>query len=301
MLWNSGRVCLNLLRSLEAEFAAGLGMIIVDNASADDSVAVVERFLAGWQYAQRVEIVRSSENLGFCGGVNLGTEYALAADPEPSFLWLLNPDAIVPAGTLRELLEVAEESRAGVVCVHTNTWFPVPESWPAIFWLPPRLWSRPFPDERRWAETGCYVGSCAVFDAPLIRRLIARDGHFQDPALFMDWDEWETSLRIRRLGGHVVRARDARQVHDLSSRTFGGTRIASARQYYKSRNTVVVARRHMSARAFWPLLLLHVARDVSWLVRRRLRGEQSNVRDYLEGTFHAVRGRTGRWSKHPPG
>lgn len=46
-----------------------------------------------------LELIRSAVNTGFAGGVNQGLR-RLAADPRVDAFWLLNPDAVVPRGTV---------------------------------------------------------------------------------------------------------------------------------------------------------------------------------------------------------
>lgn len=68
---------------LEAASAACDEVIVVDNASTDDTVARARDF-AG------VQVIRSRENLGFAGGVNLGVQHA-----RYSTILVLNPDVVL--------------------------------------------------------------------------------------------------------------------------------------------------------------------------------------------------------------
>lgn len=95
-------------------------IVLVDNASPDDSIARVaalaaERGLplrdvpaaaaAGLAAAPLgvLSVVRAGANLGYAGGVNLGLS-VLAAQPDLGLLWVLNPDCVVPAETPAALL-----------------------------------------------------------------------------------------------------------------------------------------------------------------------------------------------------
>lgn len=102
VLYNSTAVIADCLRSLEAQVRAGqLEVVVVDNASPDDSVAVVER---GFPW---VRLVRQSHNLGFAGGVNRGLRVARG-----EFLVLVNPDAVAPPETIPGLLGYLQEHPA---------------------------------------------------------------------------------------------------------------------------------------------------------------------------------------------
>ena len=296
VVWNSGRDAIELMKSLDGAFAAGLKMVLVDNGSVDATLAVLRTFLDGWEHGARVKLVETGANLGFTGGVNFGTDAALNGEPSPDFIWLLNPDATTNPETLAELVAVANESGAGVVMNHAR--YLKPDAWPAPFYtVRSGAWSAV--DHGRWWPVGAYYGTCALFDAKLVRALITSDGHFQDPGIFMDWDEWECTHRIRKLGYSIVMARDTLLVHDDSSRTLGGSRMAAVRQYYVARNAIVIARRNIPAGQFWPLLGFRLLRDLSWFARVGLRGKKPHPGSYLLGTLDGLRGKMGRWEKHP--
>jgi GT2 family glycosyltransferase len=77
-------------------------VIVVDNASADDSPAAVADL--------PVSVVRLSENRGFAYGCNIGWKQAQAP-----FVLFLNPDASVDETSVRRLVAVAQDSRVGAV------------------------------------------------------------------------------------------------------------------------------------------------------------------------------------------
>lgn len=69
-------------------------VIVVDNASADDSVSMIESEF-DW-----VRLIRSDENLGFGRGCNLGYTHAAG-----TYVMLLNPDTVVTNHAVDTLLE----------------------------------------------------------------------------------------------------------------------------------------------------------------------------------------------------
>lgn len=71
-------------------------IVVVDNASQDETVARVQAF----QARHPVELLRISRNLGFAAGVNHGVR---AASGE--VLLVLNPDAIAEPGAVAELID----------------------------------------------------------------------------------------------------------------------------------------------------------------------------------------------------
>ena len=95
--------CLNSL--VDASRGCPIETIVVDNASSDDTVALLrERF-------QHVNLIANNENRGFAGGTNQAM-----AQARGDYLLLINPDTVLPEGALRELLAVAEaHPEAGIV------------------------------------------------------------------------------------------------------------------------------------------------------------------------------------------
>lgn len=100
--YNSGHhwldKCLGSLRHCDLP----LQCIVIDNASTDDSVAYIRE-----NYPE-VELIISSENLGFAKANNLGIRNAIAAGAEHVFL--LNHDAWFIGDCLKQLLLLQQQS-----------------------------------------------------------------------------------------------------------------------------------------------------------------------------------------------
>ena len=109
--------CLETLLAAATADGTTLRVVVVDNASPDGTVAVIEGWAAGTRrYAAptdlpfplaplakpltkgQVEILRAGVNGGFAAGVNIGLAH-LFADPAIGRVWVLNPDSVVPPGT----------------------------------------------------------------------------------------------------------------------------------------------------------------------------------------------------------
>jgi len=293
--WNHATVTIGLLHSLETSFAQGIRAVVVDNGSVDNSVATLRSFLEQFRYGLQVELIESSENLGFTGGVNLGVERALAANASPEFILLINPDGVAGPATVPVLLAAIRASGAGIMSYEVNQW--ALDAWPRVFYArPDNLLSRQILGA--WRLNGSYAGACVLFRSSLLRLLIAEDGHFQDPSLFFYWDEWDVSLRSRRLGALIAAAQGTSYRHEGDTRGLFNPH-SPFRDYYSARNSVLVARRELSSRNFWTVFVVHLLRDVSWRLRLMTRGVRTPWRVYARGTWDGLRGESGRWDRHP--
>lgn len=116
--------CLETLLAAGAGDGVALRVAVVDNASTDDTVALIKDWAAGQtpyvapddlpfdcapvpkpiilgdqSQASVVNLLEAPANTGFAGGVNIGLAH-LAQDPEVDRFWVLNPDSAVPLGTV---------------------------------------------------------------------------------------------------------------------------------------------------------------------------------------------------------
>jgi polysaccharide pyruvyl transferase CsaB len=88
-------------------------VILVDNASTDGIVDVIEEYSKGNQH---IRFLRQPQNLGFAGANNLAAEHA-----KGEYLLFLNPDTIVPPGWLGRLVRHCEVDKStGAVAAVTN-------------------------------------------------------------------------------------------------------------------------------------------------------------------------------------
>jgi GT2 family glycosyltransferase len=93
--WNSASCISQCLASLDiAGDRYTAEVILVDNGSQDDTVALVRN-----QFP-RVKVIETGSNLGFARATNLGSHHA-----NGRYLFLLNPDAEVAAGSLDSLVD----------------------------------------------------------------------------------------------------------------------------------------------------------------------------------------------------
>jgi GT2 family glycosyltransferase len=91
-----------------------LNVIVIDNASNDDSVRAISNFQFPISNKTSIKIIESKENLGFAGGQNLGIKYALENGAD--FICVLNNDVVLDKALLQELLKTFEKDKdCGIV------------------------------------------------------------------------------------------------------------------------------------------------------------------------------------------
>ncbi|MEP7199553.1 MAG: glycosyltransferase family 2 protein [Chloroflexota bacterium] len=228
--WNTRDLLQNCLASIvRAANAIAHEIIVVDNASSDDSAAMVtERF-------PRVNLIRNTQNLGFTKGVNQGLR---ASDGR--FVFLLNSDVELLADTLPALLDVMQsQPRAGIAgCAHQRpdgtaviAFYDDPTLWRELgrnlfltdyIWF--RLRRRQALRKHRAPTPVDWVMGAAMF----ARREMIQAIGLLDESVFMYGEEFDWCLRARRRGWRVYYVPTA---HILHHENQSGARLYNTRRY----------------------------------------------------------------------
>jgi GT2 family glycosyltransferase len=107
--WKDTISCLESLSHVDA-FSFNLEVLVVDNASSDDSIHKLEEFKKKFDF----KLIKNAYNLGFAEGNNVGLRYAISKGFD--YVMVLNNDTLVDRKIFSYLLSVFEDNRrVGVV------------------------------------------------------------------------------------------------------------------------------------------------------------------------------------------
>lgn len=106
--WNGWQDTIECLKSLENLEYPNFEIVVVDNASTDDSVREIKERYPG------INLLESESNLGYAGGNNIGLRYALEHDTD--YVWLLNNDTVVHKDALSSLIDKMREKPSAGIC-----------------------------------------------------------------------------------------------------------------------------------------------------------------------------------------
>jgi len=252
-----------------------LEIILVDNGSADDSVAFTR------QNFPQVQIIELGQNLGLTGAINRGIRQArgevlvpLNNDTEVDPRWaqaLVDrltafPDAGIVASKMLLFTDRAKIHSAGDG-FGTNG-IPINRG----------VWQ---PDTGQFDADTYIFGGCG--GAVAYRRAMLNDIGLFDEDLFMYLEDVDLNWRAQLAGYKAVFAPQAVVYHQLSAT--GGGVFAS---YYTGRNTIWVLAKNLPAAIFWrhwPAIIgaqLKIAADAlrAWrgqAARARLRGQLAGL------------------------
>lgn len=214
--WNGGELLRRCVESLAAAPpSVPFEVVVIDNDSADDSVARLRASDAALALGERLRVVENEENLGF-GRAN-NQAFKLTRAP---LLFLLNPDTEVTEGSVDCLVAtVRSGARVGVAgpkllnedgSVQVSVWRGEPSAWEALLTgfrlhklLPRRargeLLLAEHWDYSRRREVGQLSGA-----AMLLRREVVEEVGGFDERFHMYGEDSEWCVRIRRAGWRIV-------------------------------------------------------------------------------------------------
>ncbi len=134
-----GALVVDCLRSLLHEVDCSpkaVDVVVVDNLSGDDSVALIGDAIREHGWGSWARLIEAPVNGGFAYGNNLAIRDARARGQAYDFYWLLNPDTVARSGALTKLLSfIAERPQVGIVGSGVEE-DDSGELWPFVFRFP---------------------------------------------------------------------------------------------------------------------------------------------------------------------
>lgn len=220
-----------------------LEVIVVDNASLQDEASIIE------QRYPRVTVVRSSKNLGFAGGNNLGIQAS-----HGRYLFFINNDTIIETKNeeqrnnfLQPLIERLESSdKIGMVCPK------ILFSWgnhliqyagyTPLSSITMRNHSIGFGEEDHGQYDTPHQTPYAHGAAMLVKREVINRVGMMPECFFLYYEELDWSMMIRR-AGYEIWFDPSFTVYHKESQSTG--QDSPLRTYYLTRNRLLFVRRNI--------------------------------------------------------
>ncbi|MBE9174586.1 glycosyltransferase family 2 protein [Synechocystis salina LEGE 06155] len=271
--YRTPQLVIDCLASLESQIDPQTQqVIVVDNASGDDSVEKIQTAIAehGWQ--GWVRLLPSDNNGGFSAGNNLGIQ-AINAE---NYL-LLNSDTIVRPGAIATLLSALEQYPEAGLFSPRLEW---PDATPQISC---------FRDHSPWSEaidgarTSVVTKILQSFDVPipvtdesfepqwtsfacvLIRRSVIEQIGLMDDGYFMYYDDIDYCRRARQVGWKI---RHIPQAHVVHLRGGSGSVKSDMASRKRPRPYLYASRSRYFAKFYGPLGL--TLANSGWLLGRSI-------------------------------
>ena len=220
-----------------------LEVIVVDNASLQDEASIIE------QRYPRVTVVRSSKNLGFAGGNNLGIQAS-----HGRYLFFINNDTIIETKNeeqrnnfLQPLIERLESSdKIGMVCPKIRfSWgnhLIQYAGYTPLSSITMRNHSIGFGEEDHGQYDTPYQTPYAHGAAMLVKREVINRVGMMPECFFLYYEELDWSMMIRR-AGYEIWFDPSFTVYHKESQSTG--QDSPLRTYYLTRNRLLFVRRNI--------------------------------------------------------
>ncbi len=291
--YNGRDVTLEALASLRLTTYPDFDLVVADNGSTDGTKEAVAAAFP------EVTVVRSDDNLGPAGGLNLGIDYAMERDYD--YLLILNNDIEVAPDMLSELMQAAE-SDPTIGSVAPKAYY---------YWDRERIWSaggkirfrEAITRERGEGETDRgqwdrdeevdYTCGCAM----LVRRAAVLAAGPMDTAFFLCFEDADFCTRMKRAGYRCYYAHRAKLWHMVSISTGG---YKPGKTFHSARSTAIFVRRHADA-GQWLAALAFIAAALPLAFLRELpKGNQAAVTAKARGFWAGFRERLKPPPEAPP-
>lgn len=230
------------MASFQRQSAPLAGIIVVDNASTDDTVTRLGR-----EFPQ-VQVIRNSTNRGFAGAANQGLKQALSLGAD--FVLVANNDVVADDEMVAHLV-VNMGPEVGVVAPLIYYLGDQRRIWSAGFrrrcWLPEpsRGWRGEIdPGNLEGPMPVDYVLGCAML---LSRKVLLEVGGF-DERYFFYYEDLDLCARLRRAGYRCLTIPSARLWHEVA----GSAGFDSPfRIYHMARGSAIFLASHTSGFERW--------------------------------------------------
>jgi len=219
--YKTPKLVIDCLSSLLPELkGVNAKVVVVDNASQDDSCLLIGDWITEHSADSQVELLASNENAGFSAGNNLGIQQA-----EAEHYLLLNSDTIVREGAIALLLEAAEkETSAGLISPRLE--WPDAERQESCF-----QFHTPISEFASSAGTGAITKLCYSYLVPnsisdentycdwtsfacvLIKAKVFKDIGLMDSGFFMYFEDMAFCHKAKQRGWKILNLPSAHVVH----------------------------------------------------------------------------------------
>ena len=279
--WNGGALLGQCIRHLQAQTVQPQAVLLVDNASTDDSLAQ----LPDWPL---LTVLRMDSNLGFAVANNRAVALS-----RTEHVVLLNPDAFAAPDWLAHLLAAARNHPQAAAFGSRQLCAENPALLDGVgdcYHLSGMAWRA----EHGQAQKPGHLIAQEIFApcaaAALYRRAVFLEVGGLDERYFCYMEDVDLGFRLR-LAGHTARYVPGAVVRHVGSATSGGQHSDFA-VFHGHRNMVWTFVKNMPGVLFWGLLPLHLAANLAAVVVFGARGQGKTI---LRAKWHALRGLGSIW------
>ncbi len=262
--YNSGRFIKRCLESVLAQKYHNGEIIVVDNASTDGTVDILE------QFEDACQIVYNYENIGFAAAQNQAIRLGTG-----DWVLTLNPDVLLLPGFIQSLVDAGQiDDKIGAVCgklLTIRASFDLPDK-PLVdstgIYFTPML--RHLDRGSQEIDNGHYLNYEYVFGATAAAALyrrgmiedIAIDDEFFDPDFFVYREDADVAWRAQLFGWRCIYTPHARGYHVRNVLPGNRRALPSVINMHSVKNRFLMRIKNMTGDLYWRNFLSITTRDL---------------------------------------
>lgn len=295
--YNELGVTCELLDSIRRISYPNLETIVVDNASRQNPKAHLSK------HYPEVQVIVSTENLGFAGGNNLGVEAC-----EGDFLFFVNSDAELTEGAIETLLALFDEiPNLGMVSPLLCYYNEKPTKQADIIQYAGSTPVHPMTarnqtlgeleeDKGQYtvARPTAYVHGAAM----MLPRYVIEEAGMMSEKFFLYYEELDWTEKVRR-AGYKVYVEPRAKIYHKESISVG--KMSTLKTYYINRNRILFMRRNKTTKDLFAftlfLIFATIPKNALMFV---LKGQFDHLSAFLKGIWWNVQHRNADIQPTPP-
>lgn len=301
--WNGVSDTLSLLQNFEMVGYQNFSVVVVDNASTDNSMELLSAY-ATRNKKYKTKILPLEKNFGFSEGNNKG--YEVVREDNPDYILLLNNDTLVSHDFLDLLVDAAEaDKNVGAVAPliyfadqngkkSEKIWFN--GGW-LNFFAGGGHHNTESPTSQEPFATDFLTGCCMLIRSEAAGKI----KQLFDPAFFAYDEDLDLSLRIKKAKFNLQVVPTAKVWHKLATSS-GGPKSYNF-WYYNVRNNWLIMSRYASW-YHWPIFILYfcfykpVLVSVAGAILKPRPDKWRRLAAIARGTWDAITGSFGQLPEH---
>ena len=262
--YNSGRFIKRCLESVLAQKYANKEIIIIDNASTDGTIDILE------QFEDCCQVVYNDENIGFAAAQNQAIRLSTG-----EWVMTLNPDVLLLPNFIQALVDAGQlDSKIGTVCgklLAILATFDLPDT-PLVdstgIYFTPTM--RHLDRGSQEVDNGHFLNYEYVFGATAAAALYRRsmiddvsiDDEFFDPDFFVYREDADVAWRSQLLGWRCIYTPHARGYHVRNVLPGNRRALPAVINMHSVKNRFLMRIKNMTGDLYWRNFVSITARDL---------------------------------------
>ncbi len=204
-VWNQTDATIKCLKSIITHTEYPHEIIIIDNASKQENISLLETFLSKHAKNNAVQVIKNQTNEGFIKAVNKGIKQS-----KSDFICVMNNDTLATQGWLSELVNIlSNNSDIAVLNPSSNNLGQKPNTDESI-----DDYAVGFKEDKgKFVESPLCVGFCMLFKKALIDEI----GLFDESYGMGNFEDSDFSMKARQKGHTCARSLGSYVYHDENS------------------------------------------------------------------------------------